>query len=447
MRICRVRFNIQLDPRVSVAISFFAYIFLLNCAYILLCQKFSFNYFIKPSYDKWAVSIVMSMLPVWFIRPLSYQFAHFVVFFIYVLVYVPACFIPLYLNQLPWWTFFCNVMTLMVCLWILNCVSLVRFLNIQRTFFAGRAAWNIFLILLIAWFVFFLFYFAQYLHFVSFENVYVRRQNIEFMWKNSAFFAYTAQWLQNSICPFLVIYGLAYRRSMSILIGVLGLLVLYMVTANKVDVFALIVLLVTYLLVVFLKKKPPLLRSSLLISFVSLMILIVILVDLSTGELSLTNWFVRRPIVDTGLMTAWHWIYFSSHPHGYWFCSTLSFLNLCPYPFYLNYQVGFYFSGVNQNADVNFWGAAYANMGNLGVFFYTGILFFLLVLFNELTKNMKSDFTATLAIWVAYSLSGTDLFVMLLTSGVAILVILCYIFRRFLSVQDQSIRESNENKL
>ena len=288
-----------------------------------------------------------------------------------------------------------------------------------------RRPWTIAILLSLASYGLMLKTFGLHLRLLSFSDVYsVRAVFIE---QASSALNYLLNWQANVINPLFIVYGIRSRRSLPLIAGVLGDLLIYMITGYKSVLFSALTI-VAFLFALRQKDsavRPPATGVRLGFAFAGL-VAFASVIDAFNHTFIWTSLFVRRLSLVAGVNTCYYFQYFSIEPKTHLAYGLVGKIfgttGAIPPP----KQIAFfaYHSAVGD-PNANLWADAYANFGPFGVALSTLILAGFLWYYDRLSQNVDRRAATVLLVASALSLANSALLTCLLTHGMllALLVI------------------------
>ena len=225
----------------------------------------------------------------------------------------------------------------------------------------------------------------------------------------------------NVINPMLMAIGVVKRRSLLIVAGAVGELILYGAAGHKSVLFAIPAVIVVAL--VFRGRRPP--AAALVPAGFTAVILGSAAVDAFLGTPWLTSLFTRRFIDVPGLLTgAWVSV-FSHDPQVHFSYSFLSPFLHYPYQIGPPYVVAEHYFGVaSMNANANLFADGYANFGWAGMAFESAILIAILLLANAFSRRVPLQAAAMVFVMPVVALSNTSVLTSLFTHGVVLALLI-----------------------
>jgi len=241
-------------------------------------------------------------------------------------------------------------------------------------------------------------------------------------------FGYLSPIVSQIVIPFCTAIALVHRRYGSALIFVALAVLQFGFINHKSALFAPFAVIGAYFFLYRFGRYSVILMGLLAALFVSL-------IDVSMltrlGNDGVWGWYsailVQRVLMVPALLD-YHYIEFFSENVLYYWSSSRITLNLMQIPYdgiTAPFVIGqFYFGNIDMSANTGFIGAGYAQAGILGVLIYSVGVGMILAIFESYGKYMGSPFTVSATIITAVNFTAADLLTLLLTHGLAILVLL-----------------------
>lgn len=231
---------------------------------------------------------------------------------------------------------------------------------------------------------------------------------------DNLFTNYTYSWLNRYLIPALLVFGLYFKKRITIVFCIFSLIFLFLCGANKVVFAGLIMVLLLYRYE-FTRKMNVLLKFIVGVSFISWIAALVF------GSTELISIVVRRPFMLPALLDILYFDFFQDS-FLYWSQSiTGSFIDY-PYKMPHSYVVGLeYFGKETWNANNGIISDGFMNAGMLGVIINALIVGLFFSIISQL--NISHRFFGLLFLFV-FSLVSSLLTTVLLTHGGMILLLL-----------------------
>lgn len=266
--------------------------------------------------------------------------------------------------------------------------------------------------------------FGLHFRWVSLKEIYVvRAQYDETLSGASPLVAYAIAWQMYVINPLVIARGLASRRIMLILAGVIGQFLIYSITGYR-DVFfsAFFLFYLLWMMRVEGKRFGTRFATTWTTIFLGAGALKFF------GSVTLIEGLVKRTTATPGLLTAYYYDFFSWHPKAHLGHSI--FKSFVDYPYALQppYLIGYlYFHDARMDANANVWADAYANFGYPGIVCFTLLLAVVLWLYDSMAVGRDLQVAALVIALPAFALANTSLLTTLLSHGMALALLLVYL--------------------
>jgi hypothetical protein len=245
---------------------------------------------------------------------------------------------------------------------------------------------------------------------------------------------YPLMWLYGAISPFLMGWGLFYRRASVFGAGMLGQVLVYSCFGNKASILSIFFILGFYLL--FRVRRFPFgltLTWSLVAIFVSLSVCS-IFAENEVGSVLFTGLTLvfMRTFGLAGLLTAQYYYFFQHNPLTFY--SHLKLINLLihyPYHYYLGSEIGYYYYGSLVDTTAHLWAMdGIAALGLVGILFISVVCTLVFWLLDSAAQKHDPLLTALVVSYAAYNLANLPLFTTLLSRGLGLLIVIFYLMPR-----------------
>ena len=220
--------------------------------------------------------------------------------------------------------------------------------------------------------------------------------------------------------PFLIAFGMVYRRSVLLAVGIVGQIVVFGLSGFKTQVFSIIFLPLLF----FFMKRWRRNFSLALISGLIATVLLCAVFDRATNSVVLSSMITRRTLTGPGLLTGFYFEHFSqATPMG------IGFRLSQERPIYGPPQeIGYtYFGDAGMDANANLWAEGFAEFGIPGIFGYTLLVAFLVWIYDSISETCNLELAALLAAMPAVALSNTAVTTALITHGGISVALLLYL--------------------
>lgn len=401
------------------------YIVLLNIAYV---------YYVVPEYAYLTLTytrhdlFVQALINIAAFAPLIYlptslgRPSSLFIWIMYVVVFVPACFIPLYSLSETGIRISINLVFIFLGMFVLVIFNRLPLLSIRRINVSSRVVSSGLLLVFSILILLLVLKYGHLMRLVDIKNVYHQRKLfLTAVSSGDKHYLYPLQWLGGILCPFFVAYGIAYKKKIFWILGFVGIVFVYALAAYKsflLQVFA--------IPVVILYLKCTRYSISAILIGILLFILLCLGVDYMRSNYYFTNLLVRRILIIPGFLTGKYWHFFSNHPYANFTNSLFKFFFAKKYPEGIPYAVGYSFLKAHVDADANIFASAYGSLGNVGVLvisFLTGVY---LWLYDSLTRGFKATFMLALITVLSFRFTESSFTVSLFTGGAALMLLLLY---------------------
>jgi hypothetical protein len=394
-------------------------------------EYFGFN-FNRPNTGfllvAWSLSLLPALwMPIHLTRPS--QLAYWV---LYLMVLIPSMFVPMYAEL----SRAAEVGALMVTLFAgFAIVGLTYLLPIRKLEFVGTSQtlfWKGLGLLTATLIIWMVVVFRGQLNIVSFQDVYDLRSAANDLSDGSQV-NYAFMLLAGAIDPFLMGYGLFYRRRGLFLIGALGQLLVYSAIGTKGSILSIVFIPGMYLLVFKGRRFPFALKLTFCcLGLLAGLCLSYVLVDYDPGPIHTTILFVvlMRTLSMNGLVTAQYFDFFQHNPLTYY--SHIKGVNLIlhyPFQYTVGQEIGLAYSGTTDlNATAHFWATdGIAALGLPGVIVISLFCAFVFWILDSASRRHDPRLGALVTTYVAYNLANISIFTSLLSGGFALLIAMLYL--------------------
>jgi glycosyltransferase involved in cell wall biosynthesis len=372
----------------------------------------------------WCIAIVPSFwMPLRFRRPSQVAY-----WLLYIVVFVPACIVPLYTVRLDPNILTVFSLTLFAAFGLLGGIYWLPLLRVPRIRIPRKFFWAGIILLSVLFYALILSAYGLKPRFLSLAAIYELRATFKAAQSaGNGMLGYVVGWQSNAINPLLIAHGLISRNVGWVLLGVLGQGVIYSITGYKSALFS-AALLLAVLLALHSRGK----RMGLYFIWGSVaLVLSSALLKLWWGSGAFFSIFVRRLIITPGLLTGYYFQYYLGAPKMLLSHSILrSFVNYptaVPPAFQISAA---YFADPSISANANLWADAYANFGFYGIFAFTFIIGLVMWLFDSFSNHRDLRMAALLFCMSAFYLTNTALLTSLLTHGAGLALLIAYLLPR-----------------
>jgi hypothetical protein len=420
--------------RILLACGMIAYVACFHWMYIHYLDAtwayFGFNYF-APSMKYVVLAWVLSLLPsLWMPINLSRpsQLAYWV---LYITVIVPSMFVPLFAGINPATEIVVLMIVFFVSFAITGASYLLPLLPLPSLRISRKAFWLFFGIVagaLVIWVVGVL---HSHLHIVSFADIYDQRNSVKDVSEGTAV-SYALMGLTGAFNPFLMGFGLYYRRYWLLLTGIVGQLLVYSALGTKGSILSIIFIPGVY--AVFKVGRSP---FGLKVPFGFLAVLAglclsLVAVGYDPNPIHFLVLFVilMRTLPMGGLVTAWYYNFFQQNPVTYYSHVTgVNWFVHYPYANFIGLEIGsFYQSGSDLDATAHFWATdGLEAMGLSGVLLISVFCTLVFWALDSAARRHDPRLSALIATYAAYNFANISIFTTLFSGGLVFLVLFLYL--------------------
>lgn len=408
-----------------------AYVCLLMWAYIFIISP-NYSYmgytYVHPPTIELGLAVTIALVPVLWMPVVLQRPSQVVYWLLYLLVFIPTCFVPLYTIRSEFNGTLILPLILLICFILLGLQYKLPLVRFPRLKLSNRTSGILLLILACTalYVVFRTFGFTKQLPGIL--DVYEVRSSYSCkITQSNRITSYIVTWLGNAINPFMLARGLTTRNASLVFLAGFGQVVIYSITGFK-------TVLLSFLLIAGILLTTKLngrLFGVLIVWGTVLLVIMSLLLDIGFKTVVFSSLFIRRLIITPGLLTGYYIQFFSANPKV--LLGHSIFKHFVKYPYDLsppNLIGSYYFGNAGTSANANLWADAFANFGYPGVFCFTMFLGIVLWLYDSVTDN-DDRFSAAAMIGIpAFSLTNSALFTTLLTHGLGLLLILVYLMPR-----------------
>jgi len=358
---------------------------------------------------------------------------------LYLTVIIPSMFVPLYvgLNQPR------EIALLMVTMFLGFIVTglgyLMPLFPFRYTRISSSLFWKMFGLLAAGVVIVILVSFRHNLRLVSFYDIYdVRDESRDVA--GGGLVNYALMWLYGAISPFLVGWGMYYKRKSLLLAGILGQVLVYSSFGTKASVLSVVFIGAFYFL---LRRGGFNFSVRMIWSLVGLYLALVAVSFLLEGSewelpVSLLLFLVfARTFGLAGLLTGHYYYFFQTNPHTYY--SHLKIISLFvhyPYRYPLGTEVGYFYYDPLVDTTAHVWATdGIAAWGLVGILLASAFCAFLFWGIDSVSQKHDPRLAALVLSYAVYNLGNLSLFTTVLSGGMGLLVVFLY----FLPARKESL--------
>lgn len=404
----------------AVILGAVSYIVALNAIYIFhISPQFSYmGYVFQPApLGILIIAWVAAWLPSWWLPIQLSRPSQVVYWLLYVLVYVPATFMPFFSLGRPLISLLALLGALVIAFAFIGLIYRLPIIALTRLHLPPLIFWAIVGLLGLSLSGLVVTSFGFSFDLPGILEVYDVRADFKEA-EASRLANYSVSWLGNVIFPLVISVSLIRRNIALLILGVLGQLFIFSVTGFKSVLFSSGLLIA---LLIALYGRGRLFGLMVMWGMASL-VAITWLLDILSNSPIFSSLFVRRLIITPGILTGWYYDFFSENPKAQLGHSILRSFVDYPYDRLPPLLIGRdYFGREETYANANLWADAFANFGFWGIAVFTLVLMLILWLFDSLVhkRGFGQLALATLLLGIpAFTLSNTALLTSLLTHGI-----------------------------
>lgn len=426
--------------RASLVVGIILFVLLLRWAYInwlsAIFGYYGFTYTVPP--DKYLLlAFVCSVLPsLWMPMEVTRpsQLGYWV---LYLTVFIPSMIIPLFvqLSELPsiaWLT-----VTLFAGFAILGSSYLFPLRRPKPAVHGQSVFWYGFALLIIICGGTAVLTLRNNIHLVSFSEIYDVRDAARDL-STGPLTNYSVMWLYGAINPFLLAWGLFYKRPSFFIAGALGQLLVYSSFGTKASLLSIVFIVGLYLVFRIGKALFALKLTWVIVALFALLCGAYIYSGEEPGLILFGLLFLIffRSFGLAGLLTGQYLNFFQHNPFTHY--SHLKVVDLLVrYPFHypLGTEIGYYYYNPLVDTTAHFWATdGIAALGLPGILLISTIGAFVFWLLDSLTQHQDPRFAGLATFYATYSLANLSMFTTFLSGGLGLLIVLLY----FAPIQQKS---------
>jgi hypothetical protein len=375
----------------------------------------------------WTLSLLPALwMPINLKRPS--QVAYWI---LYIMVFIPSMFVPLYAGLSSAADVGVLMVTLFVGLAIVGSGYLFPVHHFKFTGVSVKVFWRAFGLLAAALVVWMMVVFRSQLHIVSFEDVYDLRFAASDLAEGSQV-NYGYMLLTGAIDPFLMAYGLFYRRWSLFVVGALGQLLVYSAIGTKGSILSILFIPGFYLLLNMRRYPFAVKLTFCCLALISGMCLSCVMVDNDPGPIHSLVLFVlmMRTLSMGGLVSAQYFDFFQHNPFTYYsHIKGVSWIVSYPYKYGIGQEIGLAYAGTTDlNATAHFWATdGIGGLGLPGVLLMSVLCMLVFWVLDSSSRRHEPHLAALVITYAAYNVANISIFTSLLSGGLALLIVLFYV--------------------
>jgi hypothetical protein len=391
---------------------------------------FGFDYF-QPStkYEvlAWVLSLLPSLwMPIHLTRP-----SHLAYWVLYITVIIPSMFVPLFAGINPPTEVSVLMIVFFTAFALVGLSYLFPLLPFRPARISRKGFWAIFGCLGTGLVIWVLVVLHKHLHIVSFADIYDQRNTAKDVSEGTAV-SYALMGLTGAVNPFLMGFGLYYRRSWLLLTGILGQLLVYSALGTKGSILS--ILFIPGVYAVLRVGRSP---FGLKVTFGFLAVLAGLCLsfiyagyDPSPIHFAVLFVILMRTLPMGGLVTAWYYNFFQQNPFTYYSHVTgVNWFVHYPYANFIGLEIGsFYQNGSDLDATAHFWATdGLEAMGLSGVLLISVFCALIFWVLDSVARRHDPRLSALIATYAAYNFANISIFTTLFSGGLSLLILFLYL--------------------
>ena len=262
----------------------------------------------------------------------------------------------------------------------------------------------------------------------GFDEIYIQRENAS-VGESNFVFRYLVLWQTYAIAPLLIAVSFYTRRKIYLAPPILGLVVIYLITAAKATLFIYATIFFVYLLNRWgAFRRPSLLMSIAIVPLALAAVVFWLLGSRLEGPLMIgTSVIIMRGIAVQGMLANLYAEFFTTNPYTYFsHVNIVGLLIEYPYAEPLSTELSYFLIGnADAGANSSFWATdGIASAGSLGVVLiglFVGVVFSAI---NAFMRDVDPAFAALLLTPFVMALANVSIFTTILSAGAFIVFLL-----------------------
>lgn len=429
--------NIKKDRRTTLLLLTSIYVFFVSWGYTTYLEPI-WGYFgldaDKVTDEIKILSMFFCLLPISFLPVNIKRPSIFAVWLLYLFTYIPMVVGAFFDKKIPFdqkW-----IISTAYCLGMLFLCAFykIKLTNFRPQKLPSKYFWLLFYAVTFGMLGYIVFLFRDNLTFAnifSSEAVYDIRFSGQEVQNQSAVAGHFIMWLSNAFFPFILSVGLVEKNRNKIIIGIIGLVILYMTMANKQFLFSILFLYLIYRL--FKWENPR--KLTYLVIYITIPAAVLLLLSYYTDlpwlnpiVFALSGIYLLRTVYTSTLMSVYYNVFFENHPFTYF--SHISGINkLVDYPYEraLGVEVGTFFfdSDDKFNANANFFITdGLSSIGLIGIPVICLIASFVFYLYDSSAAKNNQVLGILLIANSSVVLMNVSLFTTLISGGLLFFILL-----------------------
>lgn len=426
------------DKRVALLLIASIYSFFVAWGYLNYLEPiwgyFGLDAVLEITLEIKVLCFVFCILPVLFLPVKIIRPSMFAVWILYLFTYIPMVVGAYYDEKVPYeekWLISTAYLFGFAILCVFYKVKLVSFgsNNLQSKYF-----WTVFYGVTFLMLGYIVLLFRDNLSFAnvfSSEDVYDIRFSGQEIQNQSALAGHFIMWLSNAFFPFILSVGFVEKNRNKIIIGIAGLIIMYMTMANKQFLFSILFLFLIYRLF----KSSQVRKLTYFVFYITLPAVVLLLltkyVDLPVVNevvFALSGIYLLRTVFTSTMMSVYYNTFFQSHPFIY-FSHITGINKLVDYPYdrTLGIEVGtYFFSGDDRfNANANFFLTdGLSSIGLWGIPLISFVAAFIFYIYDSASSKNSMLLAILLIANSSIALMNVSIFTTLISGGLLLFIVL-----------------------
>ena len=370
-----------------------------------------------------------------------------ILWILYLAVFIPSTFVPLFIGLQSYQDVVILMLTLFGGFVVMSLGTALPILKLRYFKISSTVLWTGLWVVIFGLFCWVVTVFAGNIHLVSFHEVYEKIRFSGAEVASGTGVGYAVMWLAGAFNPFLMTWGLMYKRPNYFIIGALGQILLYCTGGLKSILLSVIILPALWMIL-----RVDGAKFALRLTWgAAALLLVTNCLNQLAGEIGRTQMMfsaivLMRTFGVPGLATGQYSAFFSDHPVTH--LSHVSGINAfvdSPYQGSIGKEVGFFYSGnVDYNANAHLWSMdGLAGFGLPGILMISVLCALVFWILDSAVSGDDPRFAALATSFAAYNLSNVSLFTTLLSGGLFFSIALLYLKPR--DIEDRTDTLTDED--
>jgi len=391
-------------------------------------EYYGFDYH-APSDAYFVLAWILSLLPALWMpldlrRPSQLSY-----WFVYLIVYLPSMFIPLYTGLTSVYKTTLFMFVLFLGFVIIGISYAFPVSTLKDRGWSERRFWKYFALVGAVAAIWVLVAFRGRLQLVGFSDIYdVRSDSLDTM--EGTLLNYPVMWLYGAINPFIAGWGLFRGKLTFVLLGLIGQIVIYGTLGTKASLLSIILMICVYFLLRHTGKGFGLKFAC---GAAALFVVATIWQAWAGDDLGpVGSMFlflvVFRTFGLTGLLSSQYLYFFQQNPYTYYsHISPIKWFIHYPFDYPLGTVVGYFYYYPLVDTTAHFWATdGIAALGIPGILVASVCCAFVFWLLDSAAQHHDPRLGALVTCYAAYNLANLSLFTTLLSGGLGLLIAFLY---------------------